>query len=72
MRKGVKDAFHGCEKVEKTFWFCDFFIYIYIYIYIYILKTAHSQQLKGMQKSKLGYMKGVPFVNRRYTKGVPL
>ena len=22
--KGLKDAFHGCEKVDKTFWFCDF------------------------------------------------
>ena len=24
-----------------------------------------------MQKSKLRYVKGVPFVNRRHTKGVP-
>ena len=32
----------------------------------------HLQQLKGMQSSKQGvYVKGVTFVNRRYTKGVP-
>ena len=22
---GLRDAFHGCEKVEKTFCFCDLF-----------------------------------------------
>ena len=32
--------------------------------------TVHLQQLKGMQNSKQGMGKGVPFVNRRYTKGV--
>ena len=31
----------------------------------------HLQQLKGMQSSKQG-VKGVPFVNRRYTKGEKL
>ena len=23
---GLRDAFHGCEKFEKTVWFCDLFI----------------------------------------------
>ena len=23
--KGQAHAFHGCEKVKKTFWFCDLF-----------------------------------------------
>ena len=33
----------------------------------------HLQQLKGMQCSDLKalYIKGVPFVNRTYTRGVP-
>ena len=30
-----------------------------------------AEQVKGMESSKLGYVKGVPFVNRRHTKGVP-
>ena len=33
---------------------------------IHISKTEQLQQLKGMQSPK-----GVPFVTRRYTKGVP-
>ena len=24
---GLRDAFHGYEKVEKTFWFCDLFMF---------------------------------------------
>ena len=32
---------------------------------------VHLQQLKGMQSSKQGMGKGVPFVNGRYTKEVP-
>ena len=33
----------------------------------------HLQQLKGMQYSDLKalYIKGVPFVNRTYTRGLP-
>ena len=40
---------------------------------IYSLKkTLHLQQLKGLESSKQGmYVKGVTFVNRKYTKGVP-
>ena len=25
--KGLTITFYGCENVEKTFWFCDLFIY---------------------------------------------
>ena len=25
--KGVTDAFYGCERVEKTFWFFNLFIF---------------------------------------------
>jgi len=25
--KGLEDEFYGCKKVEKTFWFCDRFIF---------------------------------------------
>ena len=25
--KGLKDAFYGCERVEKTFWFCNLLIF---------------------------------------------
>ena len=39
--------------------------------FIHILKTEKLQQLKGMESSKLGNEKGVPFFNRRYTTGVP-
>ena len=31
--KGQTDAFYGCEKVEKKFWFCDLFIFIRQCIY---------------------------------------
>ena len=47
-QQGPTDAFYCCEKVEKTFWFCD----------IFILLTVPLQQLKGMQSSKLGMWKG--------------
>ena len=41
-----------------------------IVVYSY-LKTEKFKQLKGMESSKLGNEKGVPFFNRRYTTGVP-
>ena len=28
VNKGLSDAFYGCEKVEKLFWFCDLFIFL--------------------------------------------
>ena len=31
----------------------------------------NDNTFKGMQRSKQGMWKGVPFVNRRYTKGLP-
>ena len=39
--------------------------------FIHILKTENSQQLKGMESSKLSNEKGVPFFHRRYATGVP-
>ena len=24
---GVTDAYYGCKKVRKTFWFCDLFMF---------------------------------------------
>ena len=39
------------EKAEKTFWFCDFFIFLRHCIF----------QLKGMQSSKIGMWKGYHF-----------
>ena len=51
--------FHDCEKVEKMFWFCDFFMI-----------KVHLQQSEGMQRSR--YVKEVLLiVNWRYMKGVP-
>ena len=41
---GLRNAFHDCEKVEKTFYFCDLFIFF---------KTVHLTQLKAMKSSKL-------------------
>ena len=26
-KRSKKDAFYGCEKAQKTFWFCDLFIF---------------------------------------------
>ena len=55
------------KKVEKTFWFCDCFIY---------LITVHLQQLKGKQSSKLGMWngyhdtKGVSFPSKMVCKRV--
>ena len=42
-------------------------------IYSYFnLNTVPLQQLKGMESSNYtGYMKGIPFVNRRNIEGVP-
>ena len=28
VNKGLRDAFYGCEKVKKLFWFCNLFIYL--------------------------------------------
>ena len=39
------------EKAEKTFWFCDFFIFLRHCIF----------QLTGMQSSKIGMWKGYHF-----------
>ena len=47
--RGLRDAFYGFEKVEKTFWSRDF---------LRIFKTVLLQQLKGINSSKLGVQKG--------------
>ena len=44
--KSLTDAFFGCKKVEKTFWFCDIFIFQRQRIYFTV-------QLR-MQSSKPG------------------
>ena len=41
-----------------------------IVVYSYI-KDREFTAVKGMESSKLGNEKGVPFLNRRYTTGVP-
>ena len=53
---------HFMAVKEKTFLVLRF---------IQIKKTAHLQQLKEIQSSKLGNVKGVPFVNRikEYERG---
>ena len=56
--------FMAVKKSTKRF---DFVIFLYIYFKYSALFTA----IERMQKSKLRYVKGVPFVNRRHTKGVP-
>ena len=40
-------------------------------IYIRIFKTIHLQKFVKEMKSSTRYVKGVPFVNRKYTKEVP-
>ena len=40
-------------------------------IYIRILKTVHLQKFVKEMKSSTRFLKGVPFVNRKYTKEVP-
>ena len=41
----------------------------FIHVFKNIAFTAIKRDAKP--SSKLGYVKGVPFVNRRHTKGVP-
>ena len=60
--KGLTGAFYGREKVEKTFWFCDLFIF---------KRQPHLTPVNRDVKFQSKYVKGVPFVNRRYTKGEP-
>ena len=38
-----------------------------IFFFWHVLRAVHLQQLKGMQRYKLfKFVKGVPFINRRY------
>ena len=48
------------------------FVIFFFFFFFHVLRTVHLQQLKGMQRSKLfTFVKGVPFINRRYSKWVP-
>ena len=58
--KRLTDAFFGCKKVEKTFWFCDVFIFQRQCIY-------SSQGCKVLNQ----VCERSTFVNRRYTKRIP-
>ena len=50
-----------CKKVEQIFLFCGLF-----------MRKVHLQQFKeGTAKFQSRSVKGVPFVNEKYTKGVP-
>ena len=49
-------AVNKSEKCSGILWF------------IHILKTENSQQLKGVESSKLSNEKGVPFFHRRYVR----
>ena len=54
----LTDAFYGCEKVVKHSGFV---------IYSYLKDSAFKRDTKLLTR----FVKGVPFVNRRYRKGVP-
>ena len=66
-QEGLTDAFHGFEKVEKTFWLCDLFIF---FLRQSILKVKGCKVLnflgvwKGYHLSMEGIRsKGVPFLS---------
>ena len=44
---------------------------IVVYSYFKDREITANKGWKGMESSKLGNEKGVPFFNRRYTTGVP-
>ena len=57
-------AFYGCDKVKKTFWFCDLFIFQRQFIF-----SSSIPFKKGRERSKLDkIVKGVPFAHRRNMK----
>ena len=60
--KGLTDEFHGYKMSRKPF---GFGINSY-------LKDGAFKAVKRDAKFKTWYVKGVPFVHGRYTKGVPL
>ena len=61
--KGVTDEFYGFITSRKRYTFA---------IDSYLKDSAFTAvKREAMQSSIQGMWKGVPFVNRRYTKGVP-
>ena len=54
--KGLTDAFYGSEKVEKTFWFCDLFIF-----YRQCIRSKLGMWKKAPLVNRW-YTKGVPFL----------
>ena len=57
----MTDAFHDCQKVEKTVWLCDLFIF----------KDSTFTAVKKDAKFLTRYVKRVLTVNRKCTKGAP-
>ena len=58
--KGLTDEFHGFKKSRKRS----------IFMIDSYLKDSAFIAVKRDAKSQTRYVKGVPFVNRRYMKGV--
>lgn len=61
--KGLKDDFDGCEVVEKTFWFCDLFIFIIQSFTIvegnvkFLTSHVKGSPINGQQKGYLFWQK---------------
>ena len=56
------EGFYGCEKFEKMLWFCDVLILNKDSVFIAVKRGAIFYTR---------YVKVVPFVRGRYTKGLP-
>ena len=57
-----REGFYGCEKFEKLLWFCALLILNKDSVFIAVKRDAIFYTR---------YVKVVPFVRGRYTKGVP-
>ena len=66
-RKGLTDTFCGYENVEKTFLFC---VSIQIVICSYFKGNTFTV-VKRNKKFQTRFVKGGPFINKRYTKRIP-
>ena len=58
----MTDVFHDCQKVEKTVWFCDLFIF----------KDSTFTVVKRDAELYTRYVKRVLIGNRKCTKGAPI
>ena len=79
-RKGLIDALYGCENVEETFLFCvsiqisslmNFFYRVLFFFICSYFKGNTFTALKRNKKFQTRFVKGVQFINRRYTKRIP-